>query len=876
MIAQAFGWSVDDLREREVVIGETVLDVGRGYLGIQPAALFATLQHRNGFGPVDAAALYGYHAAVRWGLVTDGDGITAFNSHWLVQDRWFRLPTIAWDEIERSGELLAAFQPDAIAAGEPERIALEAYPTPTLLQPVDDELVERLDAWRDEALKGSRSASGVDEQLQILFAKLFVLRTIEDKRLAPSVTPLCAAIDRLGRINTEALAQTFTEAKAYIGSELFDDVHLDSIPEHVIFGIINDLYVPRRLPGETVRYNFAWIDADVLGLAYEKYLSTILHPLPPLPQFDLFTSNYRDVARISVRKAGGVYYTPEYLTKYLATKCIDDFLDASEEDEIPKIVDFACGSGSFLVAGLDTLLNRLKRRDPSKNWGKFLIDGGYISGIDVDDKAVTVARLNLWNRLTEEPDPLPLPDLSKVVVAGDGLNVDTWGPLARNYDIALGNPPFLATAHVSNREELESRFETATGRYDYSYLFVEQAIKVTNPKGLLGMVVPNRLFRNHNAASIRGYLTSRMDLSNVVDFGSNEVFQGTSAYIGCLVAVHQQPPKPPATTVRVLEVKTLPDQFVASMLLEAEASADEAKHSIRSYRAQHPRGSTPWILLSADEKRQQIALADVSVRLDTVAGIYQGIRTGANDIFILHIEGDDERYGVQVLNALGDSAVLERGLLHPVVFGSEVQRYKLVNYDKYLLYPYLDGRLVAEPELENRFPQTYKYLQSYRDILSSRTSIGTSGQRWYELVRRRGEDWLKSPKLLIRDLAPETAFAADPEGGVFIVGGTAVIPQDDAMLFSLLGYLNSHVISSLVRRSTPQFKGNFQKFEPQHLQGVPILNRLFEDDSFGEELGELSRRILLAPEGPEKADLIEAVDHLVLGALSMAGLAGEA
>ena len=359
-IAAVFGWDAEQVREREISLGDTLLDVGRGFLGVQPAALFATPVRRNGGDPLSGAALYGYHAAVRWGLLVDQQGVTAFNSHWLMQDRWFSLPTVQWGDVEREHALLNAFEPVKLADGEPDRIALQRYPNPSLLQPVDDELVDRLDAWRDEALKSARSHSGVDEHLQTLFAKLFVLRTIEDRGLAPNVTPLSAAVDDHSSLNIEKLIQTFEQARQYIGSELFDNVKMDVIPAHVISGIISDLYIPRKLPHTSSRYNFSWIDSDVLGLAYEKYLSTILQPTPPAPQLDLFRESYRDVARISVRRAGGVYYTPAYLTKYLSRKCVSQFLNAAADAGIPHVVDFACGSGSFLVAAVDTLLRVLK------------------------------------------------------------------------------------------------------------------------------------------------------------------------------------------------------------------------------------------------------------------------------------------------------------------------------------------------------------------------------------------------------------------------------------------------------------------------------------------------------------------------------------
>lgn len=389
----------------------------------------------------------------------------------------------------------------------------------------------------------------------------------------------------------------------------------------------------------------------------------------------------------------------------------------------------------FRIAAVDALLGHLKERDPEQNWAKKLIEEEHISGVDVDKKAVTVARLNLWNRLTEEPDPLPLPNLSKVIVQGNGLDQSSWGLLPKRFDIAVGNPPFLVTARITRSENLELEFETAKGRFDYSYLFVEQALKVTSPNGFIGMVIPNRLFRNQNGSIIRNLITDRMNIETIVDFGSNEVFQGTSAYIGCIVAGHKPLLSPGADTVKVMDIQALPDKFVARVLIDAEV--DIANHpEIRVYEAQHPRGAGPWILLSKEEKQSQIRLSDASAPLSSLAGIFQGIRTGANDVFILQLEAEDDQYGAQVTNGLGDSAVLERGLLQPVVYGTE-----------------------------------------------------------------------------------------DESGGIFIVGGTAVVPERDDLLLPLMVYLNSSSVNTLVRRSTPQFRGNFQKFEPQHLQPIPVLNR---------------------------------------------------
>jgi hypothetical protein len=123
------------------------------------------------------------------------------------------------------------------------------------------------------------------------------------------------------------------------------------------------------------------------------------------------------------------------------------------------------------------------------------------------------------------------------------------------------------------------------------------------------------------------------------------------------------------------------------------------------------------------------------------------------------------------------------------------------------------------------------------------------GGRFYELIWPRDEAWLRSPKLMIRDLAPSTAFAVDIAGRVFLVGGTCVVPENPELLLALMAYLNSSTIDRLVRQTTPQFRGSFQKFEPQHIQTIPVLDRLLEDAALIEQLAALARTIVDSEEG---------------------------
>ena len=353
----------------------------------------------------------------------------------------------------------------------------------------------------------------------------------------------------------------------------------------------------------------------------------------------------QDVERVSTaRKVSGVYYTPSFLVNHLTEQSLDEYFHGVpiDLDALPKIADISCGSGSFLAYAADSLIRRLRQIDPDRNWGKELISQKCIVGVDVDKRATTFAKLQLWLRLTEEPEPLPLPSLDDVIICGDSLKDETWESLPNEYQIILGNPPFIPVANVQSRQELSARFKTAQGKFDYSYLFIEMALTKLSAEGILGLVIPNRLFKNRDATLIREVLTTESNLLSVVDFGTSEIFKGTSAYIGTFVARKKGPDDVDSKRVRFIRVLNLPPRFVGAYLTEA-SNVEELKNKyLTTYFVTHPRGKYDWIFLSPSSKIAKIKLEEKSEGLPYFAEIFQGIRTGANDIFIVTIESSGE------------------------------------------------------------------------------------------------------------------------------------------------------------------------------------------------------------------------------------------
>lgn len=823
-LGNALGWSGE--RAHIDLNGEQfqMFHSGKGLLGNQPALLFVSGNHAITNEIISLSALFAYHSAIQWGVISNTEKAFVFNSHWLRKGDWFVLPPLEWVNPGENIEMLEAITPNGVLAGEIERTATKYFEPDKLLLPVDEALVERLDYWRDEAIKFTNQEEGIDKKLQILFAQLFVIRAIEDRNLSRDIPKLENTLNKYHEADFDNLQAILEKAKTQIQSELFDQNVFSDFPRKVVGGIIKDLYVPYNLPHGENRYNFEWLSSDVLGQAYEKYLSNILVPIPySSPQLHLFEQPVRDVERISVRKKAGIFYTPHFLVNFLTERGLDHFYsNEKNKSKIPTLGDFSCGSGSFLTHAVDSLINRLRQEDPNRNWGKEIIKKKKIIGIDNDQRAVVLARLSLWLRLAEEPKPLPLPALEDVIIFGDSLSRKQFKSIPKVFDVVMGNPPFIATGKIEKRHELAKKYKTAVGRFDYSSLFVELAISRLRGGGILTMVVPNRLFQNKSAKSVRKYIIENAELLTALDFGSNEVFSETSAYIGAIIARKVNTARK-ENQVKVINIKELAKRFMSLKMIEADLETEEYfDRYLEAFLIQHPTSSDAWLFVPPSIQRERIHLEEISEPLSGMAGIYQGIKTGANDIFIVRIVESSVRKLVKIQNGLGEEFILEEDLLEQVVFGADINKFTEVQSENFLIYPYINNGPLSRAELMSKYPYTYSYFEYYEKILSKRRSLVGSGLKWYELIRKRDSNWLKAKKLLIRDLALEPSFGIDREGNYFLIGGTAIVPSDSDWLLPLLGYLNSSVIKRYLSHQTSSYRAGFQKYEPKHLQNLPI------------------------------------------------------
>jgi len=273
-----------------------------------------------------------------------------------------RVKLIRYDELpERWNEIASIFSKEAVYKG-----SFDAFDTGKIgrkrgTTEVDAAFLDEIERWRDDLARNlalrnpALNARDLNFAVQVTIDRIVFLRICEDR-----------GIERYGRLQTaatgkgvyERLLTLFQEADERYNSGLFHfrrekgeseppdtlTPHL-SIDDKVLKAVVKDLYYP------DCPYEFSVISAEILGQVYEQFLGRVIR----------IGSNRRAVVeeKPEVKKAGGVYYTPSYVVDYIVRQTVEELLRNKTPTDAAKlrVLDPACGSGSFLLGAYQFLLD---------------------------------------------------------------------------------------------------------------------------------------------------------------------------------------------------------------------------------------------------------------------------------------------------------------------------------------------------------------------------------------------------------------------------------------------------------------------------------------------------------------------------------------
>ncbi|MCJ7729397.1 MAG: BREX-1 system adenine-specific DNA-methyltransferase PglX, partial [Sedimentisphaerales bacterium] len=353
--------------------------------------------------------------------------------------------------------------------------------------------------------------------------------------------------------------------------------------------ILHTLYYP------LCPYEFSVLPPEILGNVYEQFLGKIISITPG--------RRAKIEEKPEVKKAGGVYYTPSYIVDYIVKNTVGKLIEGKTPKQIEnlKILDPACGSGSFLLGAYTCLLNYHRdwyaANDPQKHTKqiyqgragqyfltiaekkKILLNN--IFGVDIDSQAVEVTKLSLLLKVLEGENretvalfrERALPDLGNNIKCGNSLighdffdNLDPTSVTDElrqkinafdyhtefpqivsrknpGFDAVIGNPPYLYSAGQSYPQYFARPYHLAHYQADFYAYITEKALSITRSKGKFSFIVSDSWLKAEGFSKLRNHLLTKHRIESLVVFDYT-VFAGATIENSIFVVTVKEKPLP--------------------------------------------------------------------------------------------------------------------------------------------------------------------------------------------------------------------------------------------------------------------------------------------------------------------------------------------
>ena len=262
--------------------------------------------------------------------------------------------------VDKWDEIASIFSKDEVLRGSFDKYA-ESTKGKRGTAGVDNAFLQEIEIWRDLLARNialrnpDLTTRELNFSVQRTIDRIVFLRICEDR-----------GIERYGRLQSllegarvyPRLCEFFRQADERYNAGLFhfgkesdrlespDELTLSlNIDDKPLKEIIKSIYYPDS------PYEFSVLPPEILGHVYEQFLGKVISVSPGRR----VNVDYKP----EVRKAGGVYYTPSYIVDYIVDNTVGKLLEGQTPSTAAelRVLDPACGSGSFLIGAYQKLLD---------------------------------------------------------------------------------------------------------------------------------------------------------------------------------------------------------------------------------------------------------------------------------------------------------------------------------------------------------------------------------------------------------------------------------------------------------------------------------------------------------------------------------------
>ena len=631
--------------------------------------------------------------------------------------------------------------------------------------------------------------------------------------------------------------------------------------------ILDNLNIKDEILKELIKisdYDFeSELNVNILGHIFEQSISDIEEMKADINELE-------SIKKEGKRKKEGIYYTPEYITKYIVEQAIGGWLqdrkeelgfntlsELSEEEyksikltkgkikankkvvahikfwesyreilQNIKVLDPACGSGAFLIQAFDYLykegqlvndeLSKLKKGQRQIfDLDKHILTNN-IYGVDLNEESVEITKLSLWLKTANKGKELTT--LDENIKCGNSL---------------IDDPIIAGKKAFKWNEEFKEIFNT--GGFN---------VIIGNPPYVR---VQNLLYKEVDYFKEKKLTAfKRIDIS-ILFFELAHTILKTNGYVS-FVTSNQFLSTEYGKKIRkfildffkIIEITDFGDlpifqdalTYVSVFTFKKDKGKNFKYKKIDNlaniyfslYNSEtieidiNALSKSPWVLqnhnITALIKKLERNLTFES--FDSHA--WGGIITGADDILMI-----DE----QKIKKEG----FEKEIILPIIRGSDPKKYYLNPPTRYVIYPYkiVNGntKLINEKTLEKNYPIVYRYLNENKEALqrrkdSRRTFEGKDN--WYGLVRFGRLNIFEKIKIVTPGEVKEHKFAIDDTKSGYSFARVYAITINDTKIDInyVLAILNSKLIRFYLQSFAPSKQGGYYTYSSTILNKVPI------------------------------------------------------
>jgi len=213
------------------------------------------------------------------------------------------------------------------------------------------------------------------------------------------------------------------------------------------------------------------------------------------------------------RKNKGQFYTPKEIVDYMVS-----YLKVNSRK---KIIDPACGCGSFLLA----IIDEIKKQENAPNFSN-------IYGIDINKNAAEITKLSLIIKSDFKKESIKIFD--KNIVVGNSITenkkIDSIAVNWKNqfndvlkdggFDIVIGNPPYVTLKKGKEFNSNESIYNhIIKGPVNAATLMIGKGLEYLKKEGILAFILPKTILHVNSYSQLRRYILNNTSILHIVDLG---------------------------------------------------------------------------------------------------------------------------------------------------------------------------------------------------------------------------------------------------------------------------------------------------------------------------------------------------------------------